>query len=193
MIINSEITGTLCPKHKLLLLFRRSTSLQFPLSLPPTNSPHTMDPARRSERLRKAGEGAATVSPVRKTKATVKQRKHPTLPPPETDAEAGLPEAGPPEVDPPANETNPANITRPISTAVHPNLKSAWRINQALPMHFLFDSTSPARQFKRGMPFDERKGFPEYENGDPGDITENDVPPDGLMPYMPRDHLYANL
>ena len=176
MIINSEITGSLYPKHESLPLF-----LQIHYC-PPPNSPHTMNPVlRHSKRARKAGE--ATLRPVRKTKATAKQHKHSTSPPPETDAEAG-----PPEVDPPASETNPANITRPISTAIHPNLMSAWRINQALPMHFLFDSTSPARQFKRGMPFDEDKEFPEYDDGDPGDITETDVPPDGLMPYMPREH-----
>ena len=57
-------------------------------------------------------------------------------------------------------------------------------------MCYIFDAVSPARQFKRGLPFAESATFPDYADGSPGDITETDMKDDpGLMPYMPRDNM----
>jgi hypothetical protein len=53
-------------------------------------------------------------------------------------------------------------------------------------MCLLFDVVSPARRFKRGMVYDDDATFPEYDEGNPGDITETDGDPPGWMPYMPR-------
>ena len=58
-------------------------------------------------------------------------------------------------------------------------------------MHFLFDLTSPARQFKRGMPHDDNGEYPDYNDKDSGDITETDGDPPGFMVYMPRDYWYV--
>jgi len=55
-------------------------------------------------------------------------------------------------------------------------------------MCFIFDTISPARQFKRGMPFDEDGEFPEYAEEESGNVTETDDNL-GLMPYMPETYL----
>ena len=97
-----------------------------------------------------------------------------------------------PKNDPSPDETKPAKIRQPISGLIHPTLKSSWAINNAVDMCFIFDAVSPARQFKRGVEFNERGKFPEYNDRAPGDVTETDmVGPPGLMPYMPRDSTYV--
>jgi hypothetical protein len=146
-----------------------------PLLATHTTSEEPMEPTRRSERLQKTTQGAATPTNIRnQNKRTERKHRDPV--------------ALPIEDDPPPGETNPARVNRPISTAVHENLKNAWTINKALPMCFIFDFISPARQFKWGTPFDEQGEFPEYNDKDLGDVTETDGDPIAWMPYAPREY-----
>ena len=95
-----------------------------------------------------------------------------------------------PNNDPSPDETSSANVSQPISTLVHPTLRNSWAINKSVNMCFIFDAVSPARQFKRGVLFDESGTFPDYADGDQGDVTETDMRgAPGLMPYMPRDNM----
>jgi hypothetical protein len=91
--------------------------------------------------------------------------------------------------DPEPGETTPSNVNQPVSTLVHPNLTSAWTINKAMPMCFIFDTVLPARQFKRGLVFSEDPDapFPRHNEVDPGEITETDMDESsgpGLTPIM---------
>jgi hypothetical protein len=94
-----------------------------------------------------------------------------------------------PACDPAPDETTQANIIQPISGLVSPTLLNAWTINKSVNMCFVFDAVSPARQFKRGVLFDEDGTFPDYNDEDPGEVTETDVDPPGLMPFEPREYL----
>ena len=94
-----------------------------------------------------------------------------------------------PASDPAPEETAQANIVQPISRLVYPTLLNAWTINSLVNMCFVFDAISPARQFKRGILFDEDGTFPDYNNDDPGEVTETDVDPPGLMPFAPKEYL----
>lgn len=121
----------------------------------------------------------------------------PTLAVPKTRRRAARTDNNPiPEGDPPPDETDPARITQPISAHVHDALKNAWRINRALPMCFIFDSVSPARQFKRGMLFSDvdfthqYPRYPKKDSSDVDDITETDGDPP-WMPYWPRAYTYV--
>ena len=90
-----------------------------------------------------------------------------------------------PKEDPSPGDTNPSTIKQPISGIIHENLKTAWKINNTLPMCFIFDVVSPARRFKRGMAYDDEVEFPEYdEEKESGNVTETDEGPNGLMPYV---------
>jgi len=164
--------------------FIRHPSSDLPLLLPTHSLPDPkgqMTPVRRSARLQKATLG--TTSPRRRgaqRKRTVKVQ--PASPPSQDDDQADA------EADPPSGETDPAKVNQPISAAIHPNLKNAWRVNKALPMCFIFDSVSPAHRFKRGIPFNEDGEFPEYTKEDSSNVTETDDDPP-LMPYAPARYL----
>ncbi len=138
-------------------------------------------PARRSERLWRAGQDV---------EAPPQERRHAKWQKHSTNADDPIPEG-----DPPRGETNPARVNQPISALVHNDLKNAWRINKALPMCFIFDAVSPACQFKRGMPFTDDDAYPRYptkEDSDGADdITETDGDPPGWMPYKPRVYTYV--
>lgn len=97
--------------------------------------------------------------------------------------------SGPPDPlrDPAPNETTPANIEQPITGLIHPTLLNSWTINKSVDLCFIFDIVSPARQFKRGVVYNEDDDYPEYDDGAPGDITETDGDPP-LMPYKPRPY-----
>lgn len=86
-------------------------------------------------------------------------------------------------------------VNQPITAIIHENLKNAWKINKALPMCFILDAASPARKFKRGMPFTEDTKYPMYPAEDDsdgaGDITETDGDPQEWMPYQPRVYTYV--
>lgn len=90
-----------------------------------------------------------------------------------------------PAQDPRPDETVPSNITQPISCLVHKSLTAAWKVNPANSLCFIFDVVSPARQFKRGLLYDENKQFPDLLSASPGDITERDGSDGDLMPYEP--------
>jgi hypothetical protein len=68
-------------------------------------------------------------------------------------------------------------------------------------MWFIFDGHTPARQFKRSMPYDSDEEFPPYGTHPWSDLTESDLSgSDGaLMPYAPASyksvlshHLFAS-
>ena len=152
-------------------------------TVPKKSSP----PARRSKRLRKSAEGAPTLEPTTSRKKPRKQVKQsdneddPQSQSPETDGEGS----------PPPQESDQAEIRRPSLKLIHPSLRSAWAINKRLPICFIFDAVSPARRFKRGTLFDEDADFPEYDEGESGNVTETDIPPPGLMPYNIADYEYV--
>jgi hypothetical protein len=52
-------------------------------------------------------------------------------------------------------------------------------------MCFIFDAITPARQFKRGMPYQADAEFPDYGPEPWVDLTESDDPTTGWMPYKP--------
>ena len=79
--------------------------------------------------------------------------------------------------------TDPAKVKWPITRLVGPSLATAWRVNQKHDMCFIFDSTSPAHRFKRGMVFNEEANFP--EDTQDGEITKTDGPGPGWMPVDP--------
>jgi hypothetical protein len=58
-------------------------------------------------------------------------------------------------------------------------------------MWFIFDSHSPARHFKRGVPYDAAKDFPGYGKPPYDDITETDQNPVELMPFAPWLYKYV--
>lgn len=170
---------------------------------------------RRSNRLQSRRDNARPPKrkpppPSRRTKRTIKpstKRKTPVYTSSSSDDGQSKPKKRPrrrtlpapaaptldPKKDPTPDETNPTAITQPISTLVHEALKNSWAINTTVNMCFIFDAVSPARQFKRGEPFDESGTFPDYDDGSPGDVTETDMAAaPGLMPYMPRDNTYVS-
>lgn len=89
--------------------------------------------------------------------------------------------------DPNAQETDPKAVNQPISHLIHAKLEGAWEINDELPMCFVFDASSPARIFKRGMKYSDESSFPTLtrEDLEAGNVTETDGPSPGLMPYAP--------
>jgi hypothetical protein len=97
--------------------------------------------------------------------------------------------SGPPDPlrDPAPDETTPANIEQPITGLIHPALLNSWTINKSVDLCFIFDTVSPARQFKRGVIYNDDDDYPEYDDGAPGDVTETDGDPP-LMPYQPRPY-----
>lgn len=73
-------------------------------------------------------------------------------------------------------------------------LVRAFKINKKLPMSFIFDHVSPARRFKRGMPFDEAGSFPDCTREEMADATDTDdideVTGRGLlMPFDPKPYM----
>ena len=165
--------------------------------------PKTIEqPTRKSTRLRSAPH---THTPKSGTPPAGSGRERPTKkaaprkPDSEEDAEGSTDDeqssaqdsestGNPMDVDDSSpSETDPVKINQPLSTVVHQSLTSAWQITRDLPMCFVFDSVSPARKFKRDMLFDEEADFPQFDDGQSGDVTETDVPP-GLMPYAPDEY-----
>ena len=90
----------------------------------------------------------------------------------------------PPPPPPYEYTTNPKLVDRLAFDFVHESLCSAWQINPDRPMCLIFDCVNPARQFKRGTPYNADEGVPflEYD----GDVTEADEDDEvGLQPYQP--------
>ena len=87
------------------------------------------------------------------------------------------------EADNDGGLTDPAKVKRPVTSLISPILATSWRVYQKHDMCFIFDSTSPARRFKRGMIFNEEAEFPEDTHD--GDVTETDGPSPGWMPVDP--------
>ncbi|KAF9641961.1 hypothetical protein BDM02DRAFT_3194173 [Thelephora ganbajun] len=84
-----------------------------------------------------------------------------------------------------AGTVDPNAVTGPVGRHVHENLSDGWKINKELPMWFIFDAFSPARQFKRGTPYTDDGEFADYGPESLGDLTETDGEPPGWMPYKP--------
>ena len=114
--------------------------------------------------------------PSEKKRKTKKAKKAPP-PAPSLELEEGDLEYG--------KLVDPSKIRCPVENIVHPKLSQAWTVQQLNPMWFIFDSCTPARHFKRGMPFNEDQEFPAYSPEPYDDLTETDQPPDGLMPFAP--------
>lgn len=81
--------------------------------------------------------------------------------------------------------TDPTKVTRPVEELVHEMMSRAWKVNNDRPMCFIFDVVNPARQFKRGMLYDEDAEFPDYGPEPWDDLTEADTDEPGWMPYKP--------
>jgi hypothetical protein len=114
--------------------------------------------------------------PPRKKRKQTRKKKSPPPPPKNPDSS-----------DEEFNATDPLTITAPVREMVHPCLADAWKVNVGNPMHFIFDTASPARHFKRGMKYRPQLAFPAYGNPPYDDLTETDCPPPGFMPFAPQE------
>jgi hypothetical protein len=66
----------------------------------------------------------------------------------------------------------------------------AWKVNVDMPLCFIFDYISPARQFKRGEVFDEEGPFAEYDPNPAHDPNVTETDKDGTtLPYRPIDYM----
>ena len=129
--------------------------------------------ARKPTGKRAAPPRAANSPPRKKKKTKGKKRAPP--PPEESESE---------EVDY-EDITDPAKIDHPVLRLVHRRLKDGWAIDNENPMCFIFDKHSPARHFKRGVSYREKKDFRDYGKPPYDDLTETDGGPSGLMPFTP--------
>ena len=136
--------------------------------------------AGQSERAPTAQRPSEVQRKTKKTKKQTKKAKKAPPPAPSPELEEGDPEYG--------KLVDPSKIRCPVEHIVHPKLSQAWTVQQLNPMWFIFDSCTPARHFKRGVPFDEDQEFPAYGPEPYDDLTETDQPPDGLMPFAPILH-----
>ena len=170
--------------------------------MPKSSTPTPTLPTRRSARVQTRNqEMIAVEQPSHQTvRAT---RKRPTRNP-DDEAESSQPTSdGEPiqpkentewdaSSDPAPGQTDSAKIGQPIHRLVHKSLRAAWTINSSLPMCFIFDAVSPARRFKRGMPYSDSDAavFPEYNASESGNVTETDGPEPGFMPYVYKQYRY---
>jgi len=146
-------------------------------------------PEHRSKRLQSIAKAAAPKSPTKQ-----RARKHPTRKTPASGGDnqddssqamgAPNPEDTAEAIDPDPMEADPARVERPVSALVNHSLKNAWKINQSLPMCFVFDAVSPSLKFKRGMPFNDAANFPEYQESEAGNVTDTNGDSPAWMPYM---------
>lgn len=140
---------------------------------------------RRSARLRKSAGGVAPRKPTarrKKTRKPVQEANDDNSDDEDDNDDDGDHPTGSTS-HPPSQETIPARVRRPTPTLIHGNLTSAWQLNKELEMCFIFDAVLPARRFKRGMPYTDDGDFPDYNEGEAGNVTEMDSGPPGLMPY----------
>ena len=166
-------------------------------TLPPATAmpKESTQPTRRSSRLRKSPQNTSTAVEGTRKRATPKlESDGDNLGPATLTSEVGERGDAPPRdagqgelKDPSPGEVDPTNVDGPIRTIVHRNMGSAWSINKELPMCFIFDSVSPARWFKCGMPYSdsEKIALPVLNDKElkSGNVTETDGPEPGLMPY----------
>lgn len=82
--------------------------------------------------------------------------------------------------------TDPGDVTKPVMALVHKNLKKAWRVDQKNQMCWIFDSVSPARQWKRGCLKTAEEEFVEYGPSPWPELTETDDD-NILQAYFPRE------
>jgi hypothetical protein len=117
----------------------------------------------------------------KKSKTTSKKRiqRIPVAPAPDPPAPNIIPNNYEETIDPTA-------LTIPVNEHVHSDLQRAWKINRCLPMWFVFDTVTPARQFKRGTYYLEEKSFADYGPEPWDDLTESDTGSPGWVPYKPR-------
>ena len=93
-----------------------------------------------------------------------------------------------PEKNPSPEEIVPKNIKQPISKFIHPALTSSWAINTTMKMCFIFDTTSPTRQFKRGTEDDGSVPFPQHNDTNLSDVTETDAADTSWIQYLPKQY-----
>jgi len=89
--------------------------------------------------------------------------------------------------------TDSQMITRPVLSNIHEALSNTWEINTKLLMHFIFDLVAPYMEYKRGEVYAEGKDFPEHGDKLPDELTDEQGPNPGWMPYMPREYRYGIL
>lgn len=159
--------------------------------MPKTSAPKSPIKRRRSERIRVT---RATTSKKQTRKSGQKRRTKAPVAPKErddsTDEDSDSEDTMDTEPDPTSAKIDPVDISEPVTALVHKNLRNAWQINKNLPICFIFDSISPARRFKRGMPHNENIDFPVYNDKESGNVTEtDDVACPGWMQYMQDDYL----
>jgi hypothetical protein len=139
------------------------------------------EPSRKSSRIPK--RPAVSSPPKTRKKPPAKKQK-----PVEKTREESID----PSCDEYAEITDPALVTCPVNSCILPVNSDAWTVVSGNPMWFIFDSYSPARNFKRGMPFDENKDFPIYNKVSCDDLTETDDNPIMLMPFAPMAYKYVD-
>lgn len=86
------------------------------------------------------------------------------------------------------NTTDPLLVTHPVERLVHESLSESWKVTRGNQMCFIFDAHSPARQFKRGVPFRQNAEYPIYGKPPYDNLTETDEDEPGLMPFSPCNY-----
>lgn len=115
------------------------------------------------------------------TKSTPSKKVPPKVIPPNPRSPSPLPASYP-------QTTDPSEVREPVKKEVHRNLRTAWKVDTGHQMCYIFDSISPARQFKRGTPFDRNKEFPGFGPYPWDDLTDTDGEDPGWMPFAPVKH-----
>ena len=95
-------------------------------------------------------------------------------------------------VDPLVNDTGTrysAQVTEPVLSLVSKKLlRTGWKVNRHLQMCYIFDSVSPAQQWKRGTMYTEDDPWATYGPGPPWpDLTESDKTGTPQQLYFPQE------
>ena len=113
-------------------------------------------------------------------------RKKPTKKLPKTATRTNLPRIA-------KRLTDPKKVHHPVMASIHSALVDAYKVNQNLPMCFIFDYVSPARLFKRGTTYNRATPFVQWTPKELAEATETDEANKKsgnatLMPFDPKPY-----
>jgi hypothetical protein len=147
---------------------------------------------RPKQTARKPTPSQINQTALRKPTRGAPPKQAPPKPAPPVDDPPAPPVDDPPSQTPSINSypqvKDPSKVDRPIEEEIHENLSTAWKVDTGHQMCYIFDTISPARQFKRGMPFDDDKEFADYAPEPWEDLTDTDNEETGWMPFKPVKH-----
>ena len=87
------------------------------------------------------------------------------------------------------DQTDPREVIEPVTKLIHISFAEVkWRLYTYHQMCWIFDSVSPARQWKRGTVYTDEDPWAEYGDSPWSELTETDDPRAPQQPYCPREH-----